>query len=357
MDTLTKIRNSLTQEGIEALIVTKPANIRYLSNFSTPEDGKVLITQDHAVLITDGRYIAQAKEEVDIEVAIDIDRDWIKLMIDNYLGTQALSFESDAMTVANADLLNAKFTEHKLAAPKACSGIIEKARLYKTAAELDKMREAAKLGDEAFSHILEFIKVGMKEVEVALELERYMRTKGAESVSFEIIVASGHRSAMPHGLASQKEIQSGELVTLDFGCVIDGYHSDMTRTFGMGKVSDEHRKIYDTVLEAEETALAAVAPNKKGVDIDGIARNIITEAGYGDYFPHGLGHGVGLEIHEAPNLSPRQPDIVLEPGMTVTVEPGIYIPGDAGVRIEDLAVVTETGAERLCFSDKTFIEL
>jgi len=261
------------------------------------------------------------------------------------------------MSYADVDLLKAKFAEYNLAKPTACSSIIEQARLYKTQTELDKMREAAKLGDEAFSHILTFIKVGMKEVEVALELERYMRTQGAESVSFEIIVASGPRSAMPHGLASQKEIQSGELVTLDFGCVIDGYHSDMTRTFGMGKVSDEHRKIYDTVLAAEEAALAAVAPQKLGKDVDAIARSMIADAGYGEYFPHGLGHGVGLEIHEAPNLSPRQEEVVLEPNMVVTVEPGIYIPGDAGVRIEDLTVVTETGVERLCFSDKSFIEL
>ncbi len=357
MDTLSKIRNTLSKEGIEALLVTKPANVRYLSNFSTPEDAKVLLTQDTALLVTDGRYIAQAKEESSIEVAIDTERDWIKLIIDHHLKGKELSFESDAMTFEGAELLKSKLVAAKLAEPKACSSIIEQERLYKTGTELDKMREAAKLGDEAFTHILEYIKVGMKEVEVALELERYMRTQGAESVSFEIIVASGPRSAMPHGVASQKVIQSGELVTLDFGCVIDGYHSDMTRTFGMGKVSDEHRAIYNTVLAAEEAALVAVAPQKKAVDIDAIARNLITEAGYGDYFPHGLGHGVGLEIHEAPNLSPRSEDLVLEPGMTVTVEPGIYIPGDAGVRIEDLTVVTETGVERLCFSNKDFIEI
>ncbi len=357
MDTLTNIRSTLAKENIEALLVTKAANVRYLSNFSTPEDAKVLLTQDSAVLITDGRYIAQAKEEASIDVAIDMDRDWIKLMVNNHLGGYPLSFESDAMSYADVELLKSKFVEYKLAEPKGCSSVIEQIRLYKTEAELAKMREAAKLGDEAFTHILEYIKVGMKEVEVALELERYMRTQGAESVSFEIIVASGSRSAMPHGVASQKEIQSGELVTLDFGCVIDGYHSDMTRTFGMGKVSEAHRAIYDTVLAAEEAALAAAGPHKKGVDVDAVARNYIAEAGYGDYFPHGLGHGVGLEIHEAPNLSPRQPELVLEPNMTVTIEPGIYIPGDAGVRIEDLTVVTDTGVERLCFSDKSFIEL
>ncbi|MEZ4632784.1 MAG: M24 family metallopeptidase [Deinococcales bacterium] len=236
-------------------------------------------------------------------------------------------------------------------------GLVAKERLYKQPHEAEKLRQAAALTDEAFSHILNVIKPGMKEVEVALELERYIRVAGAEGKSFDFIVASGHRSAMPHGAASQKTIQKGDLVTIDFGAVVDGYHADMTRTFAVDKIKDSHRHIYDSVLMAQEAALKAITPYKKGKEIDEVARNILKEQGLGDYFSHGLGHGVGLEIHEAPSLSPLKEDEILEPHMTATIEPGAYIPGDAGVRIEDLVIITEDGYERLSHSDKHFLEL
>jgi Xaa-Pro aminopeptidase len=196
----------------------------------------------------------------------------------------------------------------------------------------------------------------MAEIEVALELERYMRLAGAEGKSFDITVASGVRSSMPHGTASHKLLAAAELVTLDYGCVVDGYHSDMTRTLALGEVSEDAQRLYQAVLEAQESALAAIHAGVDGQAVDKVARDSLTAAGYGDYFSHSLGHGVGLEIHEYPRMSPIVSEI-LAANMAITVEPGAYIPGDMGVRIEDLVIVTEDGIENLSHSPKHLISL
>lgn len=196
----------------------------------------------------------------------------------------------------------------------------------------------------------------MKEKEVALELEMFMKKQGASAISFDIIVASGLRSALPHGRASDKVIENGDFVTMDFGCVFNGYCSDMTRTVVMGKASDKHKKVYETVLRAQEAALEAIKPGISGKEADKVARDIITGEGFGEYFGHGLGHGVGLEVHEAPRLAPIG-EKILEKNMVVTDEPGIYIPEFGGVRIEDLIVVTDNGCERLSTSPKKLIEI
>ena len=191
---------------------------------------------------------------------------------------------------------------------------------------------------------------------MALELERFMRTAGAEKAAFAITVASGYRSSMPHGTASQKTIQEGELVTLDFGAVVDGYHSDMTRTLAVGDIPDQQRNLYDAVLEAQEAALEAIGPEKDGSDLDRLARDILGEYDLDPYFSHSLGHGVGLMIHEAPSLRHNVP-YTLKAGMTATLEPGAYLPDEYGVRIEDLVVITSTGKHVLSSSDKSFIQL
>ncbi len=340
---------------IDALLVTYPANVRYLSNFSSPADGRVLITEDEALLLTDGRYTAQAAEEVSLGTEITsteiISHDWLGWLGDK-VGERRLGFEADHVTVTQHGRLRATLR----CEPVETTALVGTLRLHKTDAELGLLREAAQVTDRAFTEILNIIKPGVREIDVSLELERIMRSHGAEDISFDIIVASGVRSAMPHGVASTKQIGNGELVTLDFGAVVGGYHADMTRTVAVGEVQDAHRAIYEAVLDAQQQALGALAPGKNGQDIDLLARRVLDEAGYGEYFSHSLGHGVGLEIHEGPRLSQHVAQ-VLEPTMTVTVEPGVYIPDQAGVRIEDLAVITEGGYERLSRSDKTLLTL
>jgi Xaa-Pro aminopeptidase len=219
---------------------------------------------------------------------------------------------------------------------------------------MECLRRAEAIGDLAFTHICGFLKEGMSETEVALELEFFMRRNGAECLSFDTIAVSGVRSSLPHGEPSDKKIEAGDFLTMDFGCKYLGYCSDMTRTVAIGKVTDEMKKVYGIVQRAQQTALEAINPGKKASDIDKTARDIIKYEGYGNCFGHGTGHGVGLEIHEAPTANPTG-ETVLKPGMSVTVEPGIYLPGRFGVRIEDLALVTETGYEVLSHSDKDLI--
>lgn len=350
---LAAVREQFADAGIDALLVTTPANVRYLSNFTSPQDGMVLVTQGGACLLTDGRYIAQAGEESWLTVDIlsnETRRDWQKYVMNLAKGT--LGIEAAAMTVADYRV----FQDKTDTTPTPTRELVENLRLYKSAAEIATLRDAAKLTDDAFTHIVKVIRAGITEVDVALELERFMRAHGAEDKSFDIIVASGVRSAMPHGVASSKVIAEGELVTLDFGAQIGGYHADMTRTVAVGKLSDAHRAMYEAVLEAQVSALNAVAPHKDGKEVDAVARQALERADLAQYFTHSLGHGVGLEIHEQPSLSPAR-SCMLQPGMTATIEPGVYIPGDAGVRIEDLVVITEDGFELLSHSDKTLLEL
>lgn len=347
---LTHIREALADIGAEALLVTHPANVRYLSGFRAPEDGRVLVSYEDAVLVTDGRYTAQAAEES--RLPVEIFQDSWTAHIGAKLGGRSLAFEAENVTYALFETLQEKLK----GTLRPTEGLIAELRLIKTLDEIELLRQAAKVTDDAFTHILEVIRAGRSEVEVALELERFMRAAGAEGAAFDIIVASGYRSAMPHGTASSKRIETGELVTLDFGAKLEGYHADMTRTVAVGELTEAHTKLYNAVLRAQEAAVQALAPGKTGKEMDAVARDSLTEDGLGEYFSHSLGHGVGLEIHEGPRLS-KLSDGVLEPGMSVTLEPGAYIPGDAGVRIEDLAMLTETGFELLSHSPKELITL
>ncbi|HEX7002917.1 MAG TPA: Xaa-Pro peptidase family protein [Trueperaceae bacterium] len=337
----------LDEHGLDALIVTSPANVRYLSGFATPKDGRVFIGKEGSWLLTDARYTAQAAEET--LLPREIRRDWLPWVAER-VGEGRLGFEADDLSVASyEDLRKLLATE-----PVPLRSLLRDRRMVKRPSEIDALREAARLTDAAFDHILTVLEPGMSEVDVALELERLMRSQGAEAKSFDIVVASGYRSAMPHGVASAKKLETGDLVTLDFGATVDGYHADMTRAVAIGKIDAELRAMYEAVLEALEESLAATGPGRAGADLDGLARRALARHGLEQQFAHSLGHGVGLDIHEGPQVSRNSAD-TLRPGMAVTIEPGVYVPGKGGVRIEELVVITEDGHEQLSKSPRHLI--
>lgn len=353
MEKLDRVRAALEENGLDALIITSSINRRYVTGF-TGTAGAVLITKGDAIFITDFRYTEQAAEQAKgfqiIEHKQLITKE-IKDQLKN-LNVKRLGFEKDHVTYSQFENYK-KELEVELAP---VSGIIETLRLTKDTAELEIMRKAAKIADEAFEHIQSFIKPGVKEIEISNELEFFMRKQGATSSSFDIIVASGFRSALPHGVASDKEIQAGELVTMDYGALYNGYCSDITRTVAVGEIDEKLKEIYDTVLEAQRRGVDGIRPGITGKEADALTRDYIKEKGYGDYFGHSTGHGLGMEVHEGPGLSFRS-DKKLKPGMVVTVEPGIYVPEVGGCRIEDDVVVTESGNERLTFSTKELVHV
>ncbi len=298
--------------------------------------------------MTDFRYVEQVKAECPGWELIRIEtyNDALEELIKGE-NIRSIVFEEEHVTVKQLREWQDRFAVEL----KGSSGWVEELRMCKTPAEIEHIRRAAQIGDEAFAELLPNIKSGRTEREIALELEYLMRRKGASAMSFAPIVASGPQSALPHARPGERILSYGDFVVMDFGCVVNGYCSDMTRTIVIGEPEERHLLIYDLVLKAQVEAVEAVAPGKTGAEIDAIAREIIAEAGYGDYFGHGLGHSVGLEVHENPRLS-KTDQTVLAPGMIVTVEPGVYLPGFGGVRIEDLVVVTEDGHEVLTSSFK-----
>jgi len=344
------LRKFFAGQGLAAVVVAKPENRRYFSGF-TGSSGLLLVSGESAKLLTDFRYIEQAGREA---LGFDI----VRHGSDPYetlaaemkdLAGEKVGFESDFATWDDYQKMN-----------EICVRLVpvhlDPLRTAKDEAELAALRMAVCLADNAFSHILPFIKPGVSERAIALELEYNMQKNGAEKSAFDIIVASGPRSALPHGRASDKRLAAGELVTMDFGAVFAGYHSDITRTVVLGKASPRQREIYDIVRAAQQAGLAAVTAGALCRDVDAAARKVIADAGLGDYFGHGLGHGVGLAVHEEPRLGPAS-DTVLVPGMTVTVEPGVYLPDWGGVRIEDTVVVTAGGPLVLTGSTKELIEI
>lgn len=348
-DLLAGLRADLKEQQADALLVSSPANVRYLSDFSAPADGKVLVTADEALLITDARYTLQAEQETDLEVVTA--RPWQPDVV-RRVGRGTLLVEADHLTLD----LYAELSGALARTPKASSGLFRRYRAIKRPDEITRLREAARVTDAAFEHIQGSLAPGVREIEIALELERFMRTSGSEERGFDIIVASGPRGALPHGVASTRRLEEGDLVTLDFGARVGGYHADMTRTVALGTVDDRQRNLYGAVLEAQQLALEAVAPGVDGRELDRLARDSLAGHGLDDHFSHSLGHGVGLDIHEAPALTFRHSER-LAPGMVVTIEPGVYLPGEGGVRIEDLVLVTETGHDLLSHSPKAFLQL
>ena len=349
---LERMRYQMNKEKVDAYVVSSPENGRYLSGFSGGE-ATLYITAEKAFLLTDFRYIEQAKAQAPEFEIIKTGQDHFEALAEIGQQAQRLGFEGDFVTFINFEKLKNAFPQAELLS---LPNLVSYLRSVKDKSEIDLIRLAVQIADDSFAEILKTLEIGQTEAEIGLNLEFSMRQAGASGGSFEFIVASGVRSSMPHGTASSKQIQLGEFLTMDFGAIYQGYCSDITRTVFLGDPGDKHREVYETVLAAQRAGIKAVAPGRSGKEVDAVARKLIEEAGYGDYFGHGLGHSVGLAIHEGPNLNMRE-ERVLEPGMVITVEPGIYIPEWGGVRIEDIVLVTENGCEVLTKAPKEFIIL
>ena len=355
MNRIEKLRKGMKQRGLDALLVTSPYNLRYVSNF-TGTTGLSVITLDEAYFITDFRYTEQvAKQAVGFKIIQNqgpIFDEVVKLVEENKI--EALGFEQDFITFTTFELFEEIIPVETDLVP--VSGLIESLREVKETVEIETIKKACSISDAAFNYILGVIKPGMSEIEVANLLDFHMRSLGASGVSFETIVASGLRSAMPHGVASSKLIEKGDFVTLDFGCYYEGYVSDMTRTIAVGEPTEKLKEIYQITLEAQLKVLEVAKPGMTGKELDAVARDHIKSFGYGEAFGHSTGHGIGLEIHEGPNVS-KLAEKAFVPGNVITNEPGIYLPGIGGVRIEDDLVITSTGNEVIVHSPKELIIL
>ncbi|MGI6309012.1 MAG: M24 family metallopeptidase [Dethiobacteria bacterium] len=346
-------RQKMVEKNLEAILVTHRPNIFYLSGFSG-SSGFLLLTGQEALLYTDFRYLQQAREEapsfeiVPVEGGIDYSK--VAKFV-SQKGFKKLALEEAHLTLREYRMLQKAVPGVE---PFPLYNFFEGIRAKKEEAEVELIARAARIADDAWRNVFPLLKPGISEREVADELEFQMRKQGAEKLAFEIIVASGERSALPHGVASSKIIGAGELVTVDFGAVYGGYCSDMSRTFIFGEPTAKQSEIYTLVLAAQEMALQAIKAGQKCADVDIMVRQYFQQQGYGAYFGHGLGHGVGLEIHELPTLAPRGQGILQE-SMVFTVEPGIYIEKWGGVRIEDLVVLRPDGVQILTNSDKRFV--
>lgn len=363
------LRKRMRSKGLGYFLVAKfsdihsgsGANIRWLCGFSG-SNAVLALSSRRAVLITDGRYATQAQEETGgkVEIVVYQPAATLAQSFANSLNECGIfrrqgkiGFEAARLTYDFYQALRERFPHHTFVP---LYGIVENLQVIKEPEEVDAIRTAAVISDRVFREVLPIIKPGVSELEVAAEITCRHRRYGAYKDAFDSIVASGVRSALPHGIASPKIIEEGDFVTLDFGCYADGYVCDVTRTVVVGNPSEEQIKVYDTVLSAQEAAIKAVRPGVSARKVDRVARERIAQAGYGSYFTHGLGHGIGMEVHAAPRLNSTSRDR-LQPGMVITIEPGIYIPGWGGVRIEDDVLVTETGAEVLTTSPKQLIKV
>ncbi len=345
---LKKLRQQLEAHQIDALLITNPYNRRYMTGF-TGSAGVAIVSKTDAVFITDFRYTSQANDQVKGYRIVEQERTAIEEVAKQVqaMNIELLGFEKDDMNYGLYELYN----EHVDAGLVPVAGLVEELRLVKNEEELEILQKAANIADETFEYICTYIRPGMTELEVANEMEFYMRKLGATESSFDTIVASGVRGALPHGVASDKVIEEGDMITLDFGALYKGYISDITRTIAVGEPSEQMKEIYDIVLQSQLLGVEKIGPGMTGKEADAIVRDYITEKGYGKQFGHSTGHGIGLEVHENPSLSTRS-ETVLEPNMCVTVEPGIYLPGIGGVRIEDDIVITPEGNRRLTKSSK-----
>lgn len=348
-----KLRAKMKEENLAAFLITSPYNLRYLTGF-TGTTGLAVITENKAWFVTDFRYTEQAAKQCEgFEIVKNTGPIWNEIahVLQNEMPAN-LAFEESHVTYAAYCLLE-ELLEYELIP---VSGMIEALREQKEPAEIAIIERACEIADAAFEHILTFIQPGLTEIAVANELDFYMRSLGASGISFDTIVASGLRSAMPHGVASSKQIEKGDLVTMDYGCYYEGYVSDMTRTIAVGEPTSELKEIYQIVKTAQSKVLEAAQPGISGKQLDAVARDYITECGYGDAFGHSTGHGIGLEIHEGPNVS-KIAESLFVPGNVITDEPGIYLPGIGGVRIEDDLLIMEQGCRPLTHANKELIIL
>lgn len=339
-----------------AVLIISPENRRYFTSFPS-SDGFLIVSHDRAVFITDGRYIEAAEKQAkNCEVALQnrIFPQIAEILSEMKCGH--LLVESSRMTLDFYNSLKGSAKNIAIQTDTYLDSLINSLRSVKTEKELECIKAAQKITDDAFAHICKFIKEGITEREIGLELDFYMLSHGGEALSFETIAVSGANTSMPHGVPSDKKVQNGDFITMDFGTVVDGYHSDMTRTVALGFATDEMKKVYETVRKAQSACINGLRSGLTGIEGDALSRDVIENEGFGEYFTHSTGHGVGIEIHEYPNLN-KANDVPLVPGQIVTVEPGIYIPGKFGVRIEDMVYITENGCEDLTHSPKELIIL
>jgi Xaa-Pro aminopeptidase len=354
-----RIRVSLEESGMDSLLVTHPPNLRYLCGF-TGSAGALLVSEPGCILFTDGRYRTQARDEVK-GARIVIDGKGVLAGVAEWLGSQkqrsgpkTVGIEAEAMTVAMRERFGT--AARGKARLRSAPPLVERARMVKDADEITWIRRAVKLGANLFRIARERIRPGVREVEVAAAMEYEARRGGAEGMAFPTILAAGRRAALIHGRASEGRIPGRGFVVCDFGVILAGYCSDRTRTVHVGRPSAEARSVYEAVLEAQLTAIAAAKPGVTAAAVDEAARNVLRKRKLHRYFTHSTGHGLGLEIHEAPRLAAGQTQS-LEPGMMITIEPGAYIAGRWGVRIEDVVLITRSGCEVLSPADKEMLIL
>jgi Xaa-Pro aminopeptidase len=348
-----KFRHRLSEHHLDALLITSLPNVRYLTGF-TGSTAMLLITQSEALFITDSRYVTQAREQV-IGRVVKVEEAYLKTVGHSIQGAglQRVGFESAHMTHQQLNNLFQQVGGNVMFVPT--GDLVESLRMIKEPEEIEALRRAVQVTSEVFEAFVKEIQPGVRERDLAVELEHRVRQRGAEKLSFDIIIASGERSALPHGVASAKRIGSG-FVVCDFGIVLDGYCSDMTRTVYVGNPDSRAREIYDTVLSAQLNCEQQARAGIERWAMDALTRDVIAARGYGEYYGHGTGHGVGLEVHEAPRIGKTAHGVV-PAGAVVTVEPGIYLPEWGGVRIEDMVVMTETGCEVLTPTPKELMVL
>ncbi|MCK4224953.1 MAG: aminopeptidase P family protein [candidate division Zixibacteria bacterium] len=350
-----KLQGILLKENLDFLLITFLPHVRYLSGYSGT-NGMILASPKSSIFLTDFRYKEQVKEQVKNMRVMIADRDLFS-SLSNLPQLKAkrikLGFEADHLNCKTYQGLKALLPDCILVPTEK---VVETLIIKKDKSEIEKIRKAIKITDRAFSEILDLIKPGVRELDISAEIEYRMKRYGSSTPYYETIVASGKRSALPHGVASSKRIGNNEFVTMDFGAVFDGYTADLTRTVVVGKANGKQKQVYNTVLKAQGRAISKARSKMKACDLDKIARDVIKKAGYGKYFGHGLGHGIGVLIHDNPAINPTN-KLLLEPGMVITIEPGIYIPNWGGVRIEDDVLITQRGCEVLTTSERNLIEL
>ena len=349
---LSALRSLLSAHRLDAVVVTKEVNLHYFSGFRG-DDTTLVITQDKAFIVTDSRYTEQAKQQAPEFTLVEQKDGLLKKTADVLAqeDAKAIGFEGNAMifdTYAKLrELLKGRTFETPLC--------LDTLRQIKDEGEITMIRKACEIADAAFDDVIHYMKAGMTEIDVAAHMESFMRAHGSEGPSFTTIMASGVRGALPHGVATDKVIEEGEFVTMDYGAIYGGYHSDITRTVVIGHASKRQRAVYDAVLHAQELALTLIRPGASGKSVDAAVRAELAKSGLS--FGHGLGHSLGLEIHEEPRLSPKSACEALVSGMLITDEPGYYEPAWGGLRIEDTVLVTPDGCERLTTSDKRLVEI
>lgn len=353
MSNIEKLRDRMNEKGASAALVTNMTNIGWLTGF-TGSSAFVILTQKAGVFITDSRYTVQAREQVKglpVEIYSNPMTSAEKIAVEAArLGVSEFGFESDTMTFAAQSSLAKKLNGISM---KPVDELVTPLRMIKSLDEVEKIREACRLADACFDHVQRMIQVGVTELDIAIDIEFFFRRHGAKS-AFDVIAASGERSARPHGTASEKKLERGDFLTLDFGAELNGYNSDMTRTVVVGEASERHKQVYNAVLESQLAALDAIKPGAECKAVDAISREVLAKYDLAQHFGHGLGHGLGKLVHDFGSLSPSSTQVI-QPGQVWTVEPGVYIEGFGGVRIEDDVFVTDSGIEILTKSPKELL--